>query len=145
MATKFKRKEAERNFIKISYQPVVYKQRSISIFMLTLCLLAFIGSSYFITKYKEGEKTVYTEGIIVEKSSSFENNNDLTKPKSFFITVRFPLRSGKFIIKQVPVDEESFEILSKGDVIPINYRYDYFSRNVEVISFGRYPLRKSPD
>lgn len=114
-------------------------------FMLTLCMLVFIGSAYFLTISKGEEKNIYTEGIIVEKTSfpkTIEKSNDIPL---YFLTLKFSLRSGRTITKEVPVDKESFEILKNGDTVPILYRYDHLSGEVEVISFGRYPLKGASD
>lgn len=145
MAIKFKRKNTFKHHRLTTYNVNVYRHRRVSTFLLTLCIMMFFGGAFFLITHDSEKNFTYTEGVVVKKSSMEQNSNAFSKDSAKFITIKFVIRSGKPVNKKVSVDLESYNVLKEGDVIPIIYHYDPVSRDIEIISYGRYPIGKSQE
>ncbi len=146
MAIKFKRKNTFKKYHRLTtYNVNVYRQRRVSAFLLTLCIMMFFGGAFFLINHDSEKNFIYTEGVIVKKSSMGQNSDVFSQDSAKSITIKFVIRSGKPVNKEVSVDLESYDVLKEGDVIPIVYHYDPVSRDVEIISYGRYPISENQE
>ena len=140
MAIKFKKENPVRSRL-VVYNVKVYKQRSLSFFLISLCIVMFFGGAYFLINRDSKRNLVYTEGLIVKKTPLEQNLESTSKGRIQFITIKFAVRSGRQVEKDVWVDSDSYDVLKEGDIIPVLYHYNPLLRDVEIVSYGRYPLR----
>lgn len=120
----------------------LYKKRHVFFFLLFLCTTLFLFSGLFLNQQNLDRKLIYTEGIVINKATIEKQKNELSISDTIGcqITVEFPLRNGRKIQKEIPLENEFCSHINTGDFISILYHYNKWNGSVEIASYSRMPI-----